>query len=105
MGSGEIRASQGAVHARHGAGQYLTDIPPEAVGGATRATAGGLLSLGQLSTRLFRVPWNARRLSDYVAIDVAGLEVIEVAPNIFLIAGESALKVGGRIVRHGVTLP
>ena len=49
MESGEIVASRGWTNARHGAGVYLTDIAPEMVGGRTIATAGGRMSLGQLS--------------------------------------------------------
>jgi hypothetical protein len=104
--SGEIWASQGARNARHGAGQYFTDIAPEAIGGRTLATTpAGQMSLGQLSSRLFRVPWNTGKLSSFLEVDVAGLGARQVAPNIWLIEGEAGLSVGGRVVRSGATLP
>ena len=104
--SGEMWASQGAKNARHGAGQYFTDIAPEAIGGRTLATTPpGLLSLGQLSFRLFRVPWNTRKLSSFLEISVDGLQVQRVAPNIYLIRNTGPLSVTGRVVRSGPTLP
>jgi hypothetical protein len=104
--SGEIWASQGARNARHGAGQYFTDIAPEAIGGRTLATTpAGQMSLGQLSSRLFRVPWNTGKLSSFLEVDVAGLGARQVAPNIWLIEGEAGLSIGGRVVRSGATLP
>jgi hypothetical protein len=106
LGSGEIWASQGAKNARHGSGQYFTDIAPDAIGGETLATTpAGKMSLGQLSSRLFRVPWNTRKLTNFVGVDVTGLGAREVAPNIWLVDGESALDVTGRIVGSGPTLP
>ncbi len=104
--SGEIWASQGAKNARHGAGQYFTDIAPEAIGGRTLATTpAGQMSLGQLSSRLFRVPWNTGKLSSFLEIGVEGLNVQKVAPNIFLVPNSGSLSVTGRVVRSGATLP
>jgi RHS repeat-associated protein len=101
----EIFASSGPVHARHGGGQYFTDIAPGQVGGRTLATTpAGQMSLGQLSTRLFGMPYNARRLSDYVEVDAGGLGAREVAPNIFLVEGTTSLNVSGRVVSSGRTL-
>jgi hypothetical protein len=104
--SGAIWASRGAKNARYGTGQYFTDIAPEAVGGRTLATTpAGRLSLGQLSSRLFRVPWNTRKLSHFIEVDVTGLGARLVAPDIWLIEGDTALTVTGRVVRSGPTLP
>jgi hypothetical protein len=104
--SGEIWASQGANNARHGAGQYFTDIAPEAIRGRTLATTpAGQMSLGQLSSRLFRVPWNTRKLSSFLEIGVEGLNVQKVAPNIYLVPNSGSLSVTGRVVRSGATLP
>jgi RHS repeat-associated protein len=38
VGSQSMNASTGAIHARHGAGVYFTDIAPQAVGGSTAGT-------------------------------------------------------------------
>ena len=104
--SEQIFASEGPVHARHGAGSYFTDIAPEMVGGRSIATTpAGQMSLGQLSARLFRVPWNTGRLGYYLEVNVSGLNAIEVAPNIYLVPGTEALDVSGRIIRSGATLP
>mgnify|MGYP000650346568 CR=1 FL=1 len=104
--SGEILASQGAKNARHGVGQYFTDIAPEAIGGRiASATPPGKISLGQLSVRLFGVPWNTRKLASFLEIDVTGLGARLVAPNIWLRTGESSLEIVGRVCRSGSTLP
>ncbi|QSQ12250.1 RHS repeat-associated core domain-containing protein [Myxococcus landrumensis] len=104
--SGVIWASQGLKNARYGPGQYFSEIAPEAVGGITRAmTPAGKMSLGQLSTRFFRVPWNGRKVSHYLEVDVTGLGARQVAPNIWLVDGNAALDIAGRIVRSGVTVP
>lgn len=106
LDSGELLASQGAKNARYGAGQYFTDIVPEAIGGRTIATTPvGSMSLGQLSSRLFGMPFNARKLSSFLEVDVSGLGARQVAPNIWLIDGQTGLDIAGRIIRSGVTLP
>jgi len=63
------------------------------------------MSLGQLSRRLFGVPWNTRRLGSFLEIDVGGLGPRQGAPNIRLIVGEGGVSIGDRIVRSGATLP
>lgn len=104
--SGEINASEGAVYARYGTGQYLTDIAPEMVGGVSIATTpDGLMSLGQLSRRLWGMPHNLEKVSHFVEIDVTGLACRLVNRNIFLIDNTSALDVSSRILRSGATLP
>ncbi|XCN73277.1 MAG: HYD1 signature containing ADP-ribosyltransferase family protein [Candidatus Electrothrix aestuarii] len=104
--SGVLNASQGAKNARHGAGQYFTDIVPEAIGGAIKATTeAGKLSLGQLSSKLFRVPWNSKKVTNYIEIDVTDLPVQQVAPNIFLNKSNTTLDVTNKIIRSGITLP
>lgn len=93
-------------NARHGAGQYFTDIATEAIGGRTLATTPvGQMSLGQLSSRLFRIPWNTEKLSSFLEVDDVGLGTRPVAPNIWLIEGVTGLSIGGRLVRSGPTPP
>jgi len=111
LASGMLRASSGATHARFGNGQYFTDIIPQLVGARTRAgltssqIASGQISLAQLSSRLFGVPWNTGKLTHYVAIDVSGLTVLAPRAGTFLVPGNAALDVAGRIVSSGRVFP
>ncbi len=104
--SGVLNVSKGAKNARYGAGQYFTDIAPEAIGGATMAKTGaGKLSLGQLSSRLYKVPWNSRKVTNYLEVDVSNLSIKEVAPNIFLHESDTVLDITNKVRRSGATLP
>ena len=103
--TGELLPSLNPRNARYGPGQYFTDIAPEMIGGRTLATtAPGKLSLGQLARRLFGQPFAGRKLDAFLEVEISGLAVRQVAPNIFLVEGRTALDVIGRIVRHGPTL-
>nr|WP_199119349.1 HYD1 signature containing ADP-ribosyltransferase family protein [Pedobacter sp. ASV28] len=64
MESGELLPSIGVKNARHGAGQYFTDL-----------TSG--YTSGQISRRLFGVPWNTKQLTHFIDIDMNGLNVIK----------------------------
>jgi hypothetical protein len=105
-----LNASLNPRNARYGPGQYFTDIPPTQVGGRTVSDltsdqiAAGQISQGQLARQLFGQPWAGNKLSSYVAVDVTGLPVNQVAPNIFLNAGTQPLNIAGRIVGSGATL-
>lgn len=90
--SGEIFPSIGIKNARHGPGQYLTDIAP------------GELTVGQTSRRLYGVPWNTTKLTHYLEINVSGLNVIKNAPYNYVIPGTGNLPLGGRIVNGGVSI-
>jgi hypothetical protein len=103
--SGQLLPSLNPRNARYGPGQYFTDIAPEMIGGRTLAnTPAGKLSLGQLARRLFGQPFAGRKLDAFLEVEVSGLAVRQVAPNIFLLEQRTALDVVGRIVRHGLTL-
>jgi RHS repeat-associated protein len=78
--------------AYYGSGQYLTNIAP-----------GSGLSRYQISYRLYTTPWNFRKVSNWVAIDVTGLDVQQHTPYIFRVPGEDPLDLTGRIVGSGVT--
>lgn len=89
--SGQLNASQGARRARHGPGQYLTDLGPES--GLTR---------GQLARRLFGSPVaGGSKLDRCLVIDVCGLTVQNPPPNIFRVPGSAPLNVSGRILGSG----
>jgi hypothetical protein len=75
--------------ARYGDGQYLSDVPP------------GSMSLAQLSRRLVGVPWQVRRFTHYVEVDVTGLARIECRSCVILIPGREPLQLDGRIVSWG----
>jgi hypothetical protein len=77
--------------ARHGNGQYLTDLEP------------GRLTRGQIARRLFGVPWAARKISHYIEISVDGLNVENPTDHIFLVPGDTPLDLQGRIVGFGQT--
>ena len=77
--------------ARHGDGQYLTDIVP------------GSLTTAQLSRLLFGVPWVRRKLAYYIAVNVQGLKVENPAEHFYLIRSRNPLKIADRIVGGGPT--
>ena len=54
--------------------------------------------------RLFGVPWNSRKLTHFIDVDVSGLNVIKNAPHNFLVPGTKSLPLGGRIVNHGASI-
>lgn len=109
--SGQLVPSSGPVHARHGAGQYLTDIAPEQVGARTIAELSaeqieaGQISRGQLAQRLYgrATMWSIGRTGRFLEIDVSGLELLNPRPGVWLVPGESPLDVTGRILRTGST--
>jgi hypothetical protein len=74
---------------RYGEGQYLTDIPPGSMTGA------------QLSRLLLGHPFEARRFSHFLAIDVTGLTVVRGRAGIFVIPGNLNLHLADRIVTTG----
>ncbi|MFZ1458028.1 MAG: HYD1 signature containing ADP-ribosyltransferase family protein, partial [Saprospiraceae bacterium] len=92
MKSGELFASTGAKNARYGSGQYLTDLMSNG------------LSSGQVSRRLFGVPWNGSKVTHFIDINVGGLNTIKNAPFNYLLPGTNSLPIGGRIVNHGVSI-
>ena len=92
MESGELLPSTGPVHARFGDGQYLTDI------NSLDFTA------GQVSKRLYGVPWKTNSLTHYIKIDVTGLNVIKNMPHNFIIPNNQPLNISNRILDGGITI-
>ena len=76
--------------ARHGDGQYLSDILP------------GSHTPGRLARVFLNDPRGWRRFTNYVAVDVTGLAVVQCRPNVYLVAGNDELDLNGRIVGHGI---
>lgn len=92
MESQEINPSIGIKHARYGDGVYLTDLNSKE------------LTAGQLSQRLYRVPWNTHKVQYFIKIDVKGLNVIGNSPYNFRIPTNSPVPINGRIVDSGLTI-
>ena len=76
--------------ARHGDGQYLTDIVP------------GTMTLGEMSYAFLKTPRGWRRFTHYIEIDVIDLIVVEGRSNVFVICNSAYLPLAGRIVGGGL---
>ena len=74
--------------ARYGDGQYLSDIIPE----TTKPTS--------LAAKFIRVP-NKYKYTNFVEIDVKGLEVVKGRSGVYVIPNEGPLDITGRIIRSG----
>lgn len=74
---------------RYGNGQYLSDIAP------------GTMSPAQLSRAFVNNPFQGARYTNYVAIDVTGLNVVQGRPGVFVVPNETPLDLTGRIVGSG----
>lgn len=90
--SQQLRPSLKALNpsdARYGDGQYLTDLVP------------GTKTPAQLSQAFVRRPFFGSRYTHYIEVDVAGLNVIEGRPGVFVVPNEEPLDLIGRIMSHG----
>lgn len=92
MESKELKPSVGIKHARYGNGQYFTDLDP------SQYTA------GQISRRLYGVPWNTSKLEYFIKIDVRGLNIIQNSPHNFLLPGNNILNLQNKVIESGVTV-
>ena len=79
--------------ARYGDGQYLSDIVP------------GTKSCAQLSRCFLGQPFQGNRFTNYVEIDVSGLNVIKGRDGVFVIPNQGQLDLSGRIVSTGANGP
>lgn len=90
--SGQINPSIKALNpkdARYGNGQYLSDIVP------------GENTLGQISHKLLNVPWAGKKFTNYIEIDVNGLNMIKGRDGVYLIPNEGPLVITNRIINYG----
>jgi RHS repeat-associated protein len=78
---------------RYGNGQYLSDIKP------------GTLTDSQLSRNFLGQPFQGKRFSNFVEINVSGLNVVRGRDGVYVIPNEGTLNLSGRIVRSGVNSP
>lgn len=74
--------------ARYGNGQYLSDITPDSVTPA------------QLGKKFLNVP-NKYKYTNYVEIDITGLNVIKGRDGVYVIPNETALDLTNRIISTG----
>ncbi|WP_223773175.1 HYD1 signature containing ADP-ribosyltransferase family protein [Streptomyces sp. 135] len=92
VGSKKLNASTKEASpkdARYGDGQYLSDIAP------------GTKTCGQLSRCFLGHPFSGRRFTNYVEIDVRGLNVVKGRDNVYVIPNQGPLDLNGRIIGHG----
>lgn len=62
------------------------------------------LTSGQVSRRLFGVPWNSSKVTHFIDINVDGLNTIKNAPHNYLVPGTSPLPLEEIIINHGPTV-
>jgi hypothetical protein len=74
--------------ARYGNGQYLSDI------------VSGTKTPAQLSREFLGMPFQGSRFTNFVEIDVRGLNVVQGRAGVFVVPNEVPLD--GRIVNSGV---
>jgi hypothetical protein len=67
--------------------------------------APGTMTGNQLSRNFLGVPWQGDRFTNYVAIDVSGLNVVVGRPNVYVIPNSGPLDVSGRIRGFGANGP
>jgi hypothetical protein len=92
LDSGQLNPSLASVNpgdVRFGEGQYLSDIEP------------GTKTPAQLSRAFLGLPFQGARFTNFVGIDVSGLQVIQGRPGVFVVPGTSPLDLSGRIVSWG----
>ena len=90
--SGRLNPSLKSVNpadARYGDGQYLSDIAP------------GTKTCAQLSRCFLGQPFQGQRFTNYVGVNVDGLNVVQGRANVFVIPGDTPLDLTGRIVGFG----
>lgn len=90
--SGQLNPSLREVNpadARYGNGQYLSDIKP------------GSMTSNQLSRAFLGAPFWGSRFTNFVEIDVSGLNVVEGRAGVFVIPNEGPLDLTGRIASWG----
>ena len=92
LSSKQLKASLKANNpkdARYGDGQYLSDIAP------------GTKTCGQLSACFLGIPWQGKKFTNYIEIDVTGLKVVKGRDGVFVIPNKKPLDISKRIVGSG----
>lgn len=92
VNSGKLNRSLRSVNpadARYGNGQYLSDIAP------------GTQTCAQLSRCFLGQPFQGQRFTNYVEVNVDGLQTVQGRANVFVVPGETPRDLAGRIVGFG----
>ncbi|WP_052306581.1 HYD1 signature containing ADP-ribosyltransferase family protein [Acetivibrio clariflavus] len=92
LNSKKLKPSLKAVNpkdARYGNGQYLSDIIP------------GTKTPGQLSKQFINNPFQGKRFTYYIEIDVTDLNIIKGRDGVYVVLGEEPLDLTNRIVSSG----
>ncbi|ARU62738.1 hypothetical protein CBW65_18520 [Tumebacillus avium] len=74
---------------RYGDGQYMSDFVP------------GQKTPGQLSKEFLSIPWQGKKYTHYIGIDVTGLPVKMGRPGVYVVPNDVPLDLSGRIVSYG----
>ncbi|MEM7534664.1 MAG: HYD1 signature containing ADP-ribosyltransferase family protein [Chloroflexota bacterium] len=74
---------------RYGDGQYLSDIKPH-----TKTPA-------QLSRLFLGQPFQGKKYTHYIEIDVTNLSIVQGRLHIFVVPNDNPLDISGRIISHG----
>ena len=87
-----MNPSIGIKNARYGEGQYFTNLEPNN------------FTAGQISRRLYGIPFKTSKVEYFIKVDVRGLNVIQNNPHNFLVPGRNPLNLHGRIVDGGISI-
>ncbi|MGR9156257.1 PAAR-like domain-containing protein [Rhizobium leguminosarum] len=75
--------------ARYGDGQYFSDIPP------------GTMTSSELAKIFINRPFPAAKFSNYVCVDVSGLEVTKGRDHVYVVPNQVPLNIAGRVFAAG----
>jgi hypothetical protein len=90
--SEELNPSLGSINpndVRYGNGQYLSDIAPDT------------MTPAQLSRAFLGQPFQGAKFTNFIEIDVSGLDVVQGRPGVFVIPNDAPLDLSGRIISSG----
>lgn len=76
--------------ARYGDGQYFSDIAP------------GMASLSVLSRLFLGFPFQGRRFTRYIEVDVTGLNIVAGRAGVFVVLNDASLDLTDRILSSGL---
>ena len=92
LSSGQLLASTASANpndARYGDGQYLSDVEP------------GRMTPAQLSRLFLGQPFQGRRFTHFIEMNVDGLAVRKGREHVFVVPGTLPLAVAGHVICSG----
>jgi len=96
LNSQSLRPSLAALNpadARYGDGQYFSDIVP------------GTKNLNYLSRAFLGFPFQPRRFTHFLEVDMTGLNVVSGREGIYVVLNSDPLDLTGRIIGFGLVSP